>query len=177
MRENPWLAMRRCGAIYSCDPEAVRAHLDSHPAHRDLPVFLWGRGFSPSIAVWLGGEIWEFWRGVDDGGGPREVVGPAGIVAGLEQLFHADNHPDAVVGSAATIAVALARANKLRDRTIWEIGAGASGGGLLAIGAAVGTMGPAVAVDPGQPGAFGPTVARVWGTRLRVILGVGPIPG
>jgi hypothetical protein len=89
-------------------------------------------------------------------------------------MISTTNHPDAVVASAEAIARTMSRIGALREGdTVWEIGAGASGGGLLAIGAAVAAGGPAVAVDAGQPGGFGPMVARAWGVRLRVVIGSG----
>ena len=53
---------------------------------------------------------------------------------------------------------------------MWEICAEASGGGLLAIGAAAARGGPAVAVSVYDPGALGPMAATSWGVPLRIVL-------
>lgn len=169
------LSLRSPGAIFSgAPPDVLVAWLAKHPEHQRLPLFFWGRSIPGDLARNLGGAVWQFWDDVDDGEGFREVVGPGSIMAARGSMISPTNKVDAVVASAESIARTLYRLGIVpRDRTIWEVGAGKSGGGLLAIGAASASEGPAVAVDDGQPGAFGPWVARVWGVRLRVVLGHG----
>lgn len=173
VRENAGINLRTPGALFSADPDAVLSWLAAHPEYRRLPLFFWGYRFPEEAARNLGGAVWRFHE-ADTREGFCEVVGPGAIMAARGSMIATTSQPDAVVASAESIARTMYRVGALKaGQTVWEIGASRSGGGLLAIGAAVAAMGPAVAVDDGAPGGFGPMVATAWGARLRVVLGSG----
>ncbi len=127
-------------------------------------MLFWHPGLAGAARGMPGGGCWRF---QPEGEGFWEVGGASRILAArlaMSSVISTGSRPDAVVASAESIA-------RVIDGPVWEICADASGGGLLAIGAAFGQQGPAVAIAAQAPNAFGLMVGKRWGVRMRMIVG------
>lgn len=161
-----------CALFSAAAPAEVLAWLDAHPWAREVPLYLWHpEAQHGEVAKFMKGQVAEFQppgEGFWSVTGPEYLDGVADAVAAMQRRFpNQSSRIDAVALSAGAIARRMRVAN---GRPVWEICAEASGGGLLAIGAASASLGPAVAVSSYDPGALGPTVASAWGVPLRIVL-------
>jgi hypothetical protein len=163
-----------CALFSAAAPADVVAWLDAHPWARGVPLYLWHPDAQDAnVAAFMRGQT-ETFQAPGDGfwsvTGPEYVDGVMMQVTRYRLAFAARegrdaNRIDCVIASAGAIAAKLPA-----GAPVWEICAEASGGGLLAIGAAAARRGPAVAVSTYDPGALGPMAATSWGVPLRIVL-------
>lgn len=153
-------SLARPAYIFSAAPaSAILAWLEVNHWARNVPLMFWDPDAAHAAKGMPGGDTWAF---QEPGEGFHMVGGARALLQRRGSMITRTARPDIVVASAESLA-------RMVKGTIWELHAGASGGGLLAIGAAYGQGGPAVAVDAGTPTAFAGAVANAWGVPLRVV--------
>ena len=171
---NPGARINKPQALFSAaDPFKVSQWLFEHPWAKDLPLYLWHPEAAKGCAAMVGGAYTRFLPEGSETFTPLVGVGgPRLGVVDVARCRHMGQGPspvDTVAASAAWIAAHY----PAQHGPIWELFAEASGGGLLAIGAAKQHNGPAVAISEGTAGAFGPMVATRWGVPIRFVIELG----